>query len=262
MIKAMRSAASGMQAQQMNIDNIANNLANVNTTGFKQSRIEFQDVLYQKVKKAGVANAAGNQLPVDLEIGYGVRPAASTRTHTQGTMSPTDNPLDICIEGDGFFRIMMPDGSYAYTRDGSFKLSADGRLVTSDGFVLDPEITIPAEAGGVNISMDGLVSVSMPGESDPLEIGQLELCRFVNPVGLNAIGHNLYKESAASGTALTGNPTTEGFGRIVQGYIELSNVDIVNEMVDMIVAQRAYEMNSKAIQTSDEITGIINHLKR
>ena len=262
MIKAMRTAASGMQAQQTNIDNIANNLANVNTTGFKKSRIEFQDILYQKVRKAGVPNATGNQLPVDLEIGYGVRPAATTRTHSQGTMTPTENPLDVCVEGDGFFRVLMPDGSYAYTRDGSFKLSADGRIVNSDGFVFDPEITIPAEAGGINISMDGLVSVMMPGESEPLEIGQLELSRFINPMGLNAIGHNLYQESPASGTAIIGNPTVDGFGRIVQGYLELSNVDIVNQMVDMIVAQRAYEINSKAIQTSDEITGIINQLKR
>ena len=262
MIKAMRTAASGMKAQQMNVDNIANNLANVNTTGFKKSRIEFQDILYQKIRKAGSASAAGTRIPVDLEIGYGVRPAATTRTFSQGSMMPTDNPFDVCIEGSGFYRILMPDGTYAYTRDGAFKLSQDGRLVTSDGFILDPELTIPAEAGGINVSMDGLVSVIMPGESEPLEVGQLELTRFINPAGLSAIGHNLYTESSASGDPITGNPANEGFGRIVQGYLEYSNVDVVTEMVNMIIAQRAYEISSKAIQTSDDMSGIVNHLKR
>ncbi|MCP4633576.1 MAG: flagellar basal-body rod protein FlgG [candidate division Zixibacteria bacterium] len=262
MIKAMRTAASGMKAQQLNVDNIANNLANVNTTGFKKSRIEFQDVLYQKVRNAGSSTSESSKLPVDLEIGYGARPSATSRTFSQGNMTPTDNPLDISVEGDGFFRITMPDGTYSYTRDGSFKLSEDGRMVTADGFYLDPEISIPAEAGGVNISMDGLVSVMMPGEEEPVEVGQLELTRFINSQGLNAIGHNLFTESVASGDPIIGNPSNEGFGRIVQGYLELSNVDVVSEMVNMIVAQRAYEINSKAIQTSDDMASVVNSLRR
>jgi flagellar basal-body rod protein FlgG len=262
MIKAMRTAALGMKSQQMNIDNIANNLANVNTTGFKKSRIEFQDILYQKSRSAGTASVAGTKVPVDLEVGYGVRPAATSRLFGQGNMTPTDNPMDLCIEGSGFFRVLMPDGTYAYTRDGAFKLSEDGTFVTADGFTFDPEITVPAEAGSIMISMDGIVSVAMPGESEPLEIGQLELVRFINPMGLNAVGHNLFTESAASGDPIIGNPSNDGFGRVVQGYLELSNVDVVTEMVNMIVAQRAYEINSKAIQTSDDISGMVNNLKR
>ncbi len=262
MIKAMRTAASGMHAQQLNVDNIANNLANVNTTGFKRGRIEFQDILYQKVRTAGAASTEGSRIPVDTEIGYGVRPVASTRNYQQGTMTATENPLDLCIEGDGFFRILMPDGSYAYTRDGAFKLSNDGTIVTADGFWLDPEITIPAEASRILVSIDGIVSAILPEESEPLEIGQLELARFINPHGLNAIGHNLFTESSASGSPLTYNPSEGGAGRIVQGYLELSNVDIVTEMVNMIVAQRAYEINSKAIHTSDEMSAIVNQLRR
>ncbi|PJA26672.1 MAG: flagellar basal-body rod protein FlgG [candidate division Zixibacteria bacterium CG_4_9_14_3_um_filter_46_8] len=262
MIKAMRTAASGMEAQQMNVDNIANNLANVNTTGFKKSRIEFQDILYNKIRTAGSLSAANSKIPVDMEIGYGVRPVATTRNYGQGNMTPTENPLDLCIEGNGFLRILMPDGTYAYTRDGALKLSDDGRVVTSDGYVLDPEITIPAEADAISVSIDGTVSASVPGEIEPLEIGQIELTRFINPQGLNAVGHNLYTQSPASGSPVSGNPTEGGLGRIVQGYLELSNVDIVTEMVNMIVAQRAYEINSKAIQTSEDMAGIVNSLRR
>jgi flagellar basal-body rod protein FlgG len=261
-IKAMRTAASGMQAQQMNVDNIANNLSNVNTTGFKKSRIEFQDILYQKVRAAGGPSASGTRIPVNMEIGYGVKPTATSRNFSQGNMTPTENPLDFCLEGDGFFRIVMPDGSYSYTRDGAFKLTEDGRLCTSDGFILDPEITIPAEASRIDISMDGIISAIMPGESDPLEIGQVTLTRFINSQGLNAIGHNLYTETVASGSPIEGTPAEDGYGRIVQGYLELSNVDVVTEMVNMIVAQRAYEINSKAIQTSDDMAGIVNNMRR
>ncbi len=262
MIKAMRTAASGMEAQQMNVDNIANNLANVNTTGFKKGRIEFQDILYQKLRLAGTASSSESKVPVNIELGYGVRPSATARNFNQGNMTSTENPLDLCIEGQGFFRVVMPDGSYAYTRDGALKISDDGRIVTSDGFIIDPEITIPAEAESISISMDGIVSVMMPGESDPTDIGQIELTKFINPQGLDAKGHNLFTESASSGTPISGTPSEEGFGRIVQGYLELSNVDVINEMVNMIVAQRSYEINSKAIQTSDDMAAIVNQLRR
>lgn len=262
MIKAMRTAASGMFAQQMNVDNIANNLANVNTTGYKKSKVEFQDVLYTKLRGAGAESTTGARVPVGLDVGYGARPVATQRFFTEGNLQQTGNPLDLAIEGDGFFQVLMPNGGVAYTRDGSFKLSADGQLVTSDGFFMQPGISIPPNSESVSISSDGIVSVRVPGDTNPQEIGQIELAKFVNPAGLEAIGHNLYLESGASGAPLLGNPALEGFGRIDQGYLEMSNVEIVEEMVNMIMAQRAYEINSKAIQTSDEMSQIASNLKR
>jgi flagellar basal-body rod protein FlgG len=262
MIKAMRTAAAGMTAQQMNIDVIANNLANVNTTGFKRSKIEFQDVLYQKIRSAGTESAAGSTVPIDLEVGYGTRPVATQRYFSMGQLQITGNPLDVAIEGNGFFQVQLPDGTTAYTRDGSFKLSADGQVVTSDGFFLQPNITIPADATDISVSADGIISVTVPGSAQPQELGQLEMAKFINPEGLGAIGHNLFLASVASGQPVLGNPSVEGFGRINQGALELSNVEIVDEMVNMIVAQRAYEINSKAIQTSEEMTQIANNLKR
>ena len=262
MIKAMRTAASGMSAQQMNVDVIANNLANVNTTGFKRSKIEFQDILYQKLRSAGVASAAGSTVPINLEVGYGTKPAATQRNYSMGSLQSTGDALDMAIEGNGFFQVLLPDGTIAYTRDGSFKMSADGQLVTSDGFYVEPGITIPADASEINISADGLVSVLIPGSSDPQEIGQLELAKFVNTAGLQAIGHNIFTRTPASGDPLLGNPSLDGFGRINQGYLEMSNVEIVDEMVNMITAQRAYEINSKAIQTSEEMTQVANNIKR
>lgn len=262
MIKSLRTAASGMSAQQLNVDNIANNLANVNTTGFKKAKVEFQDVLYQRIKQAGVANATGETVPTNLEVGYGVKPVATTRQFKMGEIQATENPLDLVIEGDGFFQVTMPDGTQAYTRDGSFKVNADGRITTSDGYYLYPEITIPEDAESISFMADGTVSVMLNGQTDPSEIGQLELARFINPAGLSAMGHNLYKPTGASGDAITAVPSEEGMGNILQGYLELSNVDIVSEMVNMIIAQRAYEINSKAISTSDEMSQIANNLKR
>ena len=262
MIKAMRTAASGMSAQQMNVDIISNNLANVNTTGFKRAKIEFQDILYQKLRAAGAESAAGSSVPISLEVGYGTRPVTTQRNFSMGTLQMTSNPLDLAIEGNGFFQVLLPDGTYAYSRDGSLKLSADGQLVTSDGFYLQPGITIPSDATDIHVSPDGLVSVLIPGDSEPQEIGQIELAKFVNAAGLEAIGHNLFTLSASSGDPILGNPGLEGFGRINQGYLEMSNVEIVDEMVNMIVAQRAYEINSKAIQTSEEMTQVANNLKR
>ncbi|MBD3216653.1 MAG: flagellar basal-body rod protein FlgG [candidate division Zixibacteria bacterium] len=262
MIKAMRTAASGMSAQQMNVDNIANNLANVNTTGFKKSKVEFQDVLYQRINQAGVSSATGSVIPTNLEVGYGVKPVATTRQFAMGELQSTENPLDMAIQGNGFFQVAMPDGTNAYTRDGTFKVSPDGRLITSDGFFVYPEITIPEDAESVQVTPEGVVSVMQVGQAEPTEIGQFELARFVNPAGLSAMGHNLFQFTAASGDPITAVPGEEGIGAIAQGYLEVSNVDVVNEMVNMIIAQRAYEINSKAIQTSEDMTQIATNLKR
>ncbi len=262
MIKAMRTAASGMAGQQMNVDNIANNLANVNTTGFKRSKLEFQDVLYQNYRRAGVASAIGAEVPVGLAIGYGTRPAATVREFSTGDLSLTTNPLDIAIEGDGFFQVQMPDGSIGYSRDGAFKLSAEGQLVTSDGYFIQPEITVPEDATAIAVGQDGIIQVQQFGQEDPTDIGQLELARFVNPAGLAAIGRNILIQTSASGDPITDIPGQNGLGRVNQGYLEMSNVHVVDEMVNMIVAQRAYEMNSKAIQTADDMSQVANNLKR
>jgi flagellar basal-body rod protein FlgG len=258
----MRTAASGMTAQQMNIDNIANNLANVNTTGFKRSKVEFQDVLYQNYRKAGTATAVGATVPTDLAIGYGTRPIATTREFSVGDFSQTENPLDMAISGNGFFQIQMPDGTIAYTRDGSFKLSPEGQLVTADGFSLLPEITIPEDATSIGVSIDGEISVEIVGGTEPQAVGNLELARFINPAGLSAVGHNLYTQTPASGDPILGTPTQDGLGKIDQGYLEMSNVKVVDEMINMIISQRAYEINSKVIQTGDDMSQIANNLKR
>lgn len=262
MIRALRTAASGMSAEQLNVDNIANNLANVNTTGFKKAKVEFQDIMYQTLRKPGIASATGAVTPTALDIGYGTKPVATTREYSVGTLTQTGNPLDLAIDADGFFQIARPDGTTAYTRDGSFKLTADGRIATSDGFMMTPEITIPAETVSIAIAFDGKVSVNLAGSNDPQEIGQIQLARFINPAGLSAVGRNLYEETPASGTPAVGNPSESGLGKVNQGYLEYSNVDVVTEMVNMIVAQRAYEINSKAIQTSDDMTQLVNNLKR
>jgi flagellar basal-body rod protein FlgG len=262
MIKAMRTAASGMVAQQMNVDNISNNLANVNTAGFKKSKIEFQDVLYQNYKKAGVSSATGTQVPTGLAIGYGTKPSATVREFTTGDLQQTGNPLDIAISGDGFFQIQRPDGTTAYTRDGSFKLSADGRVVTSDGYYLLPEVTIPENTTSVSVGSDGIIEAIQAGQETPTQIGQIELARFINPAGMSAIGKNLLIPTGASGAAVTDTPGLGGLGTVDQGYLEMSNVSVVDEMVNMIVAQRAYEMNSKAIQTADDMSSVANNLKR
>ena len=262
MIRALRTAASGMTAQQLNVDNIANNLANVNTTGFKKAKVEFQDIMYQSLRKPGVQSAVGAVTPTALDIGYGARPVATTREYSVGTLQQTGNPLDIAIDGDGFFQVQQPDGTTAYSRDGSIKLTAEGRLATSDGYLLTPEITIPQDASSISIAVDGTVSVVQSGSNTPADVGQIELARFINPAGMSAIGHNLYQETPASGTPITGVPSEAGMGKLNQGYLEMSNVDVVTEMVNLIVAQRAYEINSKAIQTADDMTSLVNNLKR
>lgn len=262
MLRSLWTGASGMQAQQLNIDNIANNLANVNTAGFKKSRVNFQDLMYETIKEAGTPNAQGSISPNGIEIGNGVRPASVQRLFSQGSFQQTDNPLDIVVEGDGFFQIQMPDETTAYSRDGSFKLDGEGRVVTADGFPLIPEIVIPQDAVSVSISADGVVSAQLAGQENPEEIGQLEIARFANPAGLSSEGRNLFKPTTASGAAVVGNPGRDGFGTTAQGYLEMSNVQVVEEMVNMITAQRAYEINSKTIQSSEEMLRIVSGLKR
>jgi len=262
MIRALRTAASGMFAQELHVDTIANNLANVNTTGFKRSEVEFQDLLYQTLQMAGQLNQQGVNVPVQIEVGHGTRPIATEKIFSQGDTVATDNPLDLAINGDGFFQILMPDGSIAYTRDGSFKVSADGRIVTSEGYLLQPDLVLPPDATEISVSRQGVVVVKTASSPEPEELGQIELARFVNPAGLSSIGGNLYVATAASGEPIVGVPGEEAMGTLLQGHLELSNVEVVKEMIDLIVAQRAYEINSKAIRSADEMLSMANNLRR
>lgn len=263
MIRALYTAATGMSAQQLNIDVISNNLANVNTAGFKKSRADFQDLLYQTLRAAGTSEAQGAQIPTGIQVGLGTRTAAVTKLYTPGDIRSSENPLDLAIEGDGFFQITMPNGTTAYTRDGSFKLDAQGRMVTSDGYPLTPEIVIPAEATGISIGSDGTVSVTMAGQTAAQEVGQIQTVKFLNPAGLSSIGRNLSIQSGgASGEPVVDSPGNNGLGTIAQRSLEMSNVQVVEEMVNMITAQRAYEINSKAIQTADDMLSIANNLRR
>ena len=262
MIRALWTAASGMEAQQLNIDVISNNLANVNTTGFKRSRVDFQDLLYQTLRLPGGPSSGGTQVPTGMELGHGTRPVAIEKLFLQGDYQQTQNEMDIAIEGNGFLQVMQPDGQITYTRAGALKLDNEGRVVTSDGLPLEPELTIPPEATKVSIAADGTVSVLVPGNPAPVEVGEIRLARFVNPAGLSSIGKNLFQQTAASGEATDGKPGEEGFGTVAQGSLEMSNVNVVEEMVNMIAGQRAYEINSKAIQAADEMLQMANNLRR
>ena len=257
---SLYSSATGMQAQQLNLDTIANNLANVNTTGFKKSKIEFQDMLYQKPRSAGADGGAGNLVPSGVQIGVGSRVVSTAKVFTQGTLSETGQNLDIGIQGDGFIEVQRPDGTSAYTRDGSLQVNASGQVVTSDGLpVLSGFQAIPAGASSISIAPTGEVSIVAAGGTTSFRI---QLARFPNPAGLDSVGGNLYTETPVSGTAELGYPGSSGYGTVIQGYLEGSNVNVVSEMVNMIVAQRAYEINSKAIQSSDEMLQQVNNLKR
>lgn len=258
MTRALSTAAAGMVAQQYNLDTIANNLANVNTTAFKQMRAEFQDLMYQTLRAAGGTNQAGDA----QQVGLGSRFAATAGSFTMGPLAATGNPLDMAINGDGFFQVLRNDGSTAYTRDGSFKVSADGTLVTSEGNILQPQTQIDPKATGVSITRDGRISFMLPGESEPTLLPSLEIARFANPAGLTRVGQNLYVASGSSGEPTVGAPDTDGAGFIQGGFLEGSNVQVVEEMVKMIMAQRAYEVNSKAIQTADDMLALLNNLKR
>jgi len=251
-----------MLAQELNIDTIANNLANVNTAGFKRNRVDFQDLMYQTFRTAGTTAAAGIQIPTGIQVGHGSRPVATQKIFSQGDFMQTGAPLDMVIEGDGFFSVILPDGTNAYTRAGAFKQDGQGRVVTSDGFLLQPGIIIPADATDISISSDGTVEVALPNANAPQQVGTIQLAKFANPAGLENVGRNLFVETTASGASIMGNPGTNGFGTLAQGVLEMSNVKLVEEMVNLIVAQRAYEISSKAIQAADDMLGIANNIKR
>jgi len=260
MLRALYSAAAGMQSQQMNLDVISNNLANVNTTGYKKSKIEFQELLYQTTRAPGSEQAAGNQLPTGIQVGQGSRPVATSKIFTTGDLTQTGAQLDVAIQGDGFFEVQMPDGTLAYTRDGGFKTDSSGRIVTSDGLPLQGGFQpVPSGTTNITISANGLVTYT---GANGTTNSQVQLVRFNNPAGLLSMGSNLYKETLASGTPELGAPGTNGFGTLNQGYLEMSNVKVVEEMVNLIMAQRAYEVNSKAVQAADEMMQQSNNLRR
>ena len=261
-MRAMNIAATGMMAQQTNVEVIANNIANQNTTGFKRQRAEFQDLLYQTERRGGATSSdTGTIVPVGVQIGIGVKTAAVYRITTQGNLLQTSNPLDLAIQGRGFFQILQPDGTTAYTRAGSFQLSPTGEIVTADGFVVQPGITIPQNTIAIAVNSSGQVQAQVAGQVQPQTVGQLQLANFPNEAGLEALGNNLFLETPAAGQATTGNPGSIGFGTLNQGLLETSNVDIVTEITNLITAQRAYEMNSKVITTSDQMLSQINQLR-
>lgn len=262
MIRSLWTSVTGMQAQELNIDVIANNLANVNTSGFKKSRAEFQDLLYESMRPAGAASSADTTIPTGIQLGHGTRASAVQKIFTQGDFQNTQNELDWAIEGDGFFQIELPNGDTSYSRCGEFKLDADGRIVNADGFPLVPQMAIPTDTISITVGMDGTVSVIQAGDSTPSEIGTLQLARFVNAAGLRSLGKNLFVPTEGSGDEIVGTAGEDGLGTIAQGFLEMSNVSVVDEMVNMITAQRAYETNSKVIQTSDDMLQMANNLKR
>lgn len=262
MIRSMYTAATGMEAQQLYLDTISHNLSNVNTNGFKRSKVEFQDLMYQSLREPGTRNVEGGMAPAGIEVGLGVQPSATNRIFEQGSFNYTGNGLDVAIQGDGFFQIFMPDGGINYTRDGQFKLDSDGQIITSNGYQLYPQISVPEGTEELTIDAKGLVYARLPNEESGTEIGQIELARFINPAGLRAVGNNLYAQSEASGLPIVNIPSQEGAGTLMPQYVEASNVQIVDEMVNMITAQRAYEIVSKAIQVSDDMLQAANNLKR
>ena len=262
MIRSLWTSATGMQAQELNIDVISNNLANVNTSGFKKSRAEFQDLLYESLRPAGAASSADTTIPTGVQLGHGARPSAVQKMFSQGDFQNTENELDWAVEGDGFFQIELPNGETSYSRCGEFKLDADGRIVNADGFLLVPQLTIPTDTVSITVGMDGTVSIIQADDPVPSEIGTIQLARFVNPGGLRSLGRNLFVPTEGSGDEIIGTPGEDGFGNISQGFLEMSNVSVVDEMVNMITAQRAYETNSKVIQTADDMLQMANNLKR
>ncbi len=262
MIRSLYNGASGMIAQQLNIDVISNNLANANTMGFKKSRADFQDLMYQTLKAPGSVTSSGDQVPVGIQVGLGVKPSGVVKQFSQGDFRNTNNELDMAIEGKGFFQIEKPDGTISYTRAGSFQLDNTGQMVTTDGYPLIPAMTVPQDTTIVSIDAQGNVTALQPGSTVASSIGQIELANFVNPAGLLAEGRNLLSETEASGTPITGTPGTNELGTILQGNVEMSNVSVVEELTQMIIAQRGYEVNSKAVQVSDEMLQSATNLKR
>lgn len=262
MIRALWTAVTGMNAQQTNLDIIANNIANINTTGFKKSRPDFQDLMYQTLRLQGVKTEAGGEIPTGIQIGHGTILSSVQKVFLQGDYEQTGNELDMAIEGPGFFQVILPSGERGYARAGSFKVDSTGRVVTSDGYLLEPNITIPANTITISIEYDGTVTVTTEDKTEPQQIGSIELATFMNPAGLKAIGKNLYMETDASGPPTTGTPGDTGIGTVLQGYVEMSNVNVVEEMISLIKGQRAYEVNSKVIQAADEMLQMANNVRR
>lgn len=261
-MRAMWTAATGMQAQQVQIDAIANNLANVNTNGFKGSRAEFRDLMYQTISAPGAPSSNNTRSPSGIQLGLGVETTSIKKIFSQGDLKNTGNPLDLTILGSGFFKVLLPDGTTGFTRDGAFTADNEGQLVTARGYLLDPAITLPPDTLSVTVGSDGTVSVTQAGQTDATELGQIELANFINPTGLLSLGGNMYQKTEASGDQVDGTPGLDGLGEIGQGILELSNVSIVNELVDMIAAQRAYELNSRTVRASDEMLQQLNNLVR
>ena len=253
MMRSLWISKTGMEAQQTQLDTISHNLANVSTNGYKKSHAVFEDLMYQNMRQAGANSTEQTTLPTGLQLGLGTRAVATSRRFAQGNLQQTTNPLDVAVRGNGFFEVQMPDGTTGYTRDGSFQVSSTGKLVTNNGYTVSPGITIPTTAQSITIGSDGTVSVALPGQALPQTVGQLQLANFINPAGLEPKGQNLFAETASSGTATTGAPGANGLGALQQGFVETSNVNVVEELVSMIQTQRAYELNSKAITTSDEM---------
>lgn len=262
-MRSLHTAATGMIAQELNVQVISNNIANMRTTGYKRQRAEFQDLLYQQIRRVGTQTSQqGNMLPAGLEIGAGVKSVATPRIMTQGNLLPTDKELDVAIRGEGFFKITLPDGRTAYTRDGSFSLDAQGRIVTAQGYLVQPGLTVPQNSRNLTINAQGQVSVIEPGNTTATQVGQIELSMFINKSGLQGIGDNLFLETPASGAPQNGTPANEGFGDLQQGNLEQANVEAVKEMSDLIAAQRAYEMNAKVITASDQMLSATSNLFR
>jgi flagellar basal-body rod protein FlgG len=261
-MRSMNIAATGMLAQQLNVEVISNNIANMSTTGFKGQRAEFQDLLYQNLERPGsTTSTSGTIVPYGIQIGVGVKPAAIVRNTQQGNLNSTENPYDVAVQGRGYFRVELPTGEEGYTRAGAFGRSAEGQLVTPDGFTIQPGITIPQDATDVQISPEGQVTVRLPGQAEPQQVGQFDLAIFVNEGGLEATGDNLFLETAASGPAIVGAPGGTGYGTLMQGFLETANINPVAEITNLITAQRAYEMNSKVITTSDEMMAMTSRLR-
>lgn len=261
-MRALSIGATGMQAQQLNVEVISNNIANISTTGFKRSRAEFQDMLYENLRRVGSPSSdTGTLLPSGLQVGLGVKPVATYRINEQGNLTVTNNQYDVAINGRGYLQVQMPDGTTAYTRAGSLQLNETGQLVTPDGYLVTPSITVPSDALSVSINGSGIVSAVIDGSATTQNLGQLQLAAFINPTGLEAIGDNLLRETAASGSPIVGNPTSSGFGSLIQGSVESSNVNVVSEITGLITAQRAYEMNSRVIKTADDMLTTISQLR-
>ena len=261
-MRALSTAATGMAAQQLNVEVISNNIANMNTVGFKRQRAEFQDLLYQDLERAGAQSSAnGNTVPTGIQVGAGVKTGSVYRIMDTGSMTATGNQLDLAVKGRGYFQVLMPNGDTAYTRAGNLSMNQDGQLVTSEGYQVQPQISIPVNATGVTVSATGQVQASVPGQTAPQTVGQLTLASFMNEAGLEAMGDNLFQVSGSSGAAVTGNPGDPGFGTLLQGYTEASNVDAVTEITALITAQRAYEMNSKVVSTADQMLATTNQMK-